>query len=443
MCPAIDINGTQLGTHNTPEPRKPNVFAAFSVRNFRILWIGRVTSNMSRQMREFLRAWIVWESTRSPLRLGIVSASLAWPMLFMPFVGGFLADRLDRRLVLKFTETALVFLWGIVAALVYFQQIQWWHFIVSGLVSGVIQSIGRPGHQAILGNIVQETHMPSAVALDTAADTWPRAAGPAIGGILMGIIGVRITFLLHVFGQIFTAITIFLLRWNPSEERLKQTENGSVGSFFGGFRYVWNERILFGLIGLGVCYAMVGSSVHFLMPVFADAILKVGATGLGFLMTSSTIGASLGSLVVVILVNFPRRGYLLFVVACINVGFLLLFSRSDTFSLSICIIVGMGMANVMFRAFRVTLMQILTPNHLKGRVISFQTAIQGMSWIGVLFMGSLAEILSTQMGISIGPVKLGGNIPSGAADTVLIGAILYGIATLAFFWLVPSLRRFR
>ena len=103
----------------------------------------------------------------------------------------------------------------------------------------------------------------------------------------------------------------------------------------------------------------------------------------------------------------------------------------------------MGMANVMFRAFRVTLMQILTPNHLKGRVISFQTAIQGMSWIGVLFMGSLAEILSTQMGISIGPVKLGGNIHNGAADTVLIGAILYGIATLAFFWLVPSLRRFR
>jgi MFS family permease len=394
-------------------------------------------------MREFLRAWIVWESTKSPLRLGIVSASLALPMLFMPFVGGFLADKLDRRLVLKFTETALIFLWGIVAALVYFQQIQWWHFIVSGLVSGVIQSIGRPGHQAILGNIVSQSYMPSAIALDTAADTWPRAAGPAIGGILMGIIGVRLTFLLHVFGQIFTAITIFLLRWDTSEERLKRIRNDFRGSFFDGFSHVWNERILFGLIGLGICYAMVGSSVHFLMPVFADAILNVGATGLGFLMTSSTIGASLGSLAVISLVNFPRRGYLLFAVACINAAFLFGFSRSETFSLSICIIIGMGMVNVLFRAFRVTLMQVLTPNHLKGRVISFQTAIQGMSWIGVLFMGSIAEILSTQTGISFGPLKLGGNISSGAADTVLIGAILYGVTTILFFWLVPSLRRFK
>jgi hypothetical protein len=76
-------------------------------------------------------------------------------------------------------------------------------------------------------------------------------------------------------------------------------------------------------------------------------------------------------------------------------------------------------------------------------VISFQTAIQGMSWIGVLFMGSIAEILSTQTGISFGPLKLGGNISSGAADTVLIGAILYGVTTILFFWLVPSLRRFK
>lgn len=443
MDPNLDDTGAQPEVEAVPSLRKPSVFSAFSEWNFRILWIGRVTSNMSRQMREFLRAWIVWESTRSPLRLGVVSASLAWPMLFMPFIGGFLADKLDRRLVLKFTETALVFLWGTVAALVYLQYIQWWHFIVSGLVSGIIQSIGRPGHQAILGNIVKTEHMPSAVALDTAADTWPRAAGPAIGGILIGVIGVRTTFALHVFGQIFTAVTIFLLRWNPSEQRAKQIEQGPVGSFFGGFHYVWNERILFGLIGLGICYAMVGGSVHFLMPVFADAILKVGGTGLGFLMTSSTIGASVGSLLVVGLSSFSRRGYLLFGVACVNAILLFSFSRSEVFPLSIGIIVGMGMANVMFRAFRITLMQVLTPNYLKGRVFSFQTAIQGMSWIGVLCMGSIAELLSNPNGVSFGTIALGGGISRGAADTVLIASILYGVVTIAFFWFVPTLRRFR
>jgi len=439
--PEIPSNSQMTGTGSSKKMN--DLIAAFEIPNFRLLWAGRVTSNMARSMRNFLRVWVVWETTNSPLRLGIVSASLAWPMLFMPFVGGFLADKLDQKRLLQFTEVGLAILWGVIAVLVFTGRIEWWHFIISGLLSGFIQSIGRPVHQAILGNIVDPKRLPNAVALDTAADTWPRAAGPALGGVLMGFIGLRWTFVLHVLGQVFTALTIFLLNWNPVN-RLNQPASQGIGNqFFDGFRYVWNEPVLFGLIGLGVCFAMIGGSVHFLMPLFADLILGVGGSGLGFLMTASTLGASAGSLLVVLFSKFPFRGYLLLGVAILNTALLFSFSRSSVFLASLVIVMGMGMANVMFRSFRVVAMQVLTPNSIRGRVMSFQTSIQGMGWIGVLVMGSLAEVLSRSQGLNLRIVKLGGDPIQGGADTVLVSSIMYGLVSIGFFALVPALRRFK
>jgi MFS family permease len=415
---------------------------AFEEPNFRLLFAGRVTSNMARQMRVFLRAWIVWETSGSPFLLGFVTSSLAWPMLFMPFVGGFLADKIDRRRLLKYTESLLVVLWASVAFLVYFEYIQWWHFVISSVLSGVIQSIGRPGHQAILGSIVDKERLPNAVALDSIADTWPRVAGPAVGGLLIGAIGTGWLFWMTSLGQLFTAITIFLLRWNPEEQRERQRRAGHSGSFFEGFKHVWREKVLFGLIGLGVAFAMIGGSAMFMMPIFADAILGVGGSGLGAIMTVSTIGASMGGLAVVFLSNFRHRGYVLFAVAMLNAVVIVAFSRSEIFLVSLVFVFGMGMAQVMFRTMRIVAMQILTPDDLRGRVMSFQTTVQGMTWIGVLIMGSLAEGLSRRS-VDLGFMTLGGDVASGAADTVLISGILYGIISLAFFTFSPALRRFK
>ena len=432
--------------------------AAFDNGNFRLLWAGRVTSNMARQMRVFLRAWIVWEITDSPLLLGLVTSSLAWPMLFMPFVGGFLADKFDRRRLLKYTESSLTILWAVVAALVYFEFVEWWHFMISSVLSGVIQSIGRPGHQAILGSIVAKNRLANAVALDNIADTWPRVAGPALGALLIAAIGTGWLFWMTAVGQLFTAITIFLLKWDPVEQRARQRGDGSRRSFFDGFRHVWREKVLLGLIGLGVAFAMIGGAAGFLMPIFADAILGdslatlgiAGGAGLGYLMTVSTIGTSVGALFVVFMTNFGHRGYLLFAVAILNTIVIIAFSRSDLFFISLGLVFFMGIAQVMFRTMRVVAMQILTPDDLRGRVMSFQTTVQGMTWVGVLIMGSAAEFLTTNTWnlsfttswMSFEHV-LGGSIARAAADTVMIAGILYGIISVLFFLLFPALRRFR
>jgi MFS family permease len=398
---------------------------------------------MARQMRVFLRAWIVWDTSGSPLLMGIVVSSLSWPMLFMPFVGGWLADKIDRRRLLKITESLLVVLWAVVAAMVYFQYIVWWHFVISSVLSGIIQSIGRPTHQAILGSIVDKRRLPNAVALDNIADSWPRVGGPLIGALLISVIGTGWLFWMTSLGQLFTAITIFMLDWDPVEQREKQRRGGHSSSFLEGFKYIWHEKVLLGLVSLGVVFAMIGGAAGFLMPIFADAILGVGASGLGLLMTAQTIGASIGAFLVLILARFGRRGYLLMVVALLNSMVVVAFSRSEVLLISMVFVVGMGMGQVMFRTMRLVMLQILTPDDLRGRVTSFQTVIQGMMWIGVLIMGSIAELLGRSGGVDLGFIRLGGDIASGAADTVLIGGILYGIVSLIFFILFPALRRFK
>ena len=187
---------------------------------------------------------------------------------------------------------------------------------------------------------------------------------------------------------------------------------------------------------------MVGSAAMFLLPIFADAILGVGASGLGYIMTASTIGTSIGALIVVMLSEFKHRGYLLFFVAMANTFVILAFSRSEIFVLSLMLVFFMGISQMMFRSMRMIAMQILTPNELRGRVLSFETTVQGTTWIGTLIMGSIAEYL-THNQIYVGTITLGGNAMSGAADAVLISGILYGTISIIFFSIFGSMRRFR
>lgn len=429
-----------------PVGRVRGSVTAFEIGNFRILWAGRASSNMARQMRVFLRGWMVWQLTDSIVLMGVVTSSLAWPMIFMPFLGGFLADKIDRRLLAKVTESLLVVLWAAVAVLIILDMIHWWHFMVSSVLSGVIQSIGRPGHQALLGSIVDKRRLSNAAAWDNVADTWPRIAGPGLGGILVVVIGAGwegILFASTAAMQLFTAITVFLLDWNPEEQRAKQRGSGDRGSFLEGFKYVWNEKVLFGLVSIGVTFSVIGGAAGVMLPIFADVMLGEGAPGFGYLLTASTLGGAVGALTVVSLSNFGRRGYLLLAVAVLNTGLLIAFAKSDVFLLTMVIVFGMGLAQVMFRAMRIVAMQVLAPDDLRGRVMSFQTSIQGMSFIGVLLLSGMAEMLRRPGGLDLGFMQLGGSIASGVSDTVLISGIAYGVVTLIFFAVLPALRNFK
>ncbi len=405
-------------------------FAAFEHRNFRLLWAGRFSSNMGRMLRVFLRGWVVWQLTDSTLLMGLVISSLSWPMLFMPFIGGVVADRVDRRKLLIVTETMLVILWAVVSLLLTLDMIEWWHFVVSSVASGVIQSFGRPGHLAMVADVVDKETLPNAVALDTAAQTWPGVTGPALGVLLIPVIGVAGGFWLTTATQLITVITILKLDWTV-KEHAEETGGGAGSSMVEGFRYVAGQPVLLGLFTLGVLSALFAQSYNFLLPVFADEILGLGgdtqgAQGLGVLMTGSAIGASVGSAVVVGLSGYRRRGPLLLVAVMIFATLIVAFSRSEIFWLSMILLFFMRIMGMLTQTINMTVMQLQAPDHLRARVMSLRVFTMGLSPFGVMIMGTLAE-----------PTILG--VP----DAVMLGGVVYAAATLVLFAVTPSLRQFR
>ncbi|MBI2855473.1 MAG: MFS transporter [Chloroflexi bacterium] len=393
-------------------------------RNFALLMAGRFTSNMGRSMREFARAWLVLELTGSPLRLGLVSASLAFPSMFMPFFAGVVADRVDRRKLLLYTEFMLVVLWVAVSVDITLGYVEWWHLMVSAIFSGMIQSFGRTGHQAILGNVVAKGDLHKAVALDSVAQHWPNAGGLLLAIPLIGTIGVEGLFWLTALGQLVTGITLLLMHWKyeaPAEARRKRNFRED---FIDGFKYIGGESVLVGLILITAAATLLGGASQFLMPFFARDILGVGAEGLGVLLLASTIGVSFGSLLVVSASSIPRRGMLLLGAVVLYALFKVGFSQSEIFYLSVGLVFGMGMSNTLGTTMVQMIMQLMAPDHLRGRVMSMRVSMQGLSWIGVLALGALAELV-------------------GAANTVLIAAIVSGLVSVAIFAIMPGLRKFK
>ena len=182
--------------------------------------------------------------------------------------------------------------------------------------------------------------------------------------------------------------------------------------------------MLLGLILIGAAATLFGGAIQFLMPFFARDILDVGAQGLGVLLLFSSLGVSIGSLVVVSVSNIPRRGLLLMLAVILGTLIRVGFSQSEIYYLSLGLVFGMGMFNTLRMTMVRMIMQLMTPDHLRGRVMALQVSIQGLSWIGVLAMGGLAEIV-------------------GASDTVLIGALVSGFVSLVIFARMRSVREFQ
>tara|TARA_B100000029_G_scaffold490689_1_gene549983 strand:- start:346 stop:945 length:600 start_codon:yes stop_codon:yes gene_type:complete len=190
-------------------------------------------------------------------------------------------------------------------------------------------------------------------------------------------------------------------------------------------QHIKKESIIVALVSLGLLSSLFAGSYNFLLPIFADDILGVGETGLGILMTVGALGGALGSLIVVAASNARRgRGMILISISIIKTIALVAFSQAHIFPIAMAAMFFMGSTQVMFMTMLTIAMQQLAPDHLRGRIMSLRVIFMGFSPFGVLIMGTIAEL-------------------HGASNTVLLGALLYGLTSLLVLLMTPTLRRFQ
>ncbi|HEV2122475.1 MAG TPA: MFS transporter, partial [Chloroflexota bacterium] len=369
--------------------------------NFRLYWTGALLSNVGTWMQTLAQNWLVYELTGSALLLGTVAFLQGLPSLFLSLVGGVLADRIERRRLMLTTQVAQMLLAFLLAGLTLAGVVRVEHIMVIAFLSGLVNAVNTPVRQGIISDLVPRSDLQNAIAVSSAQFQTSQLLGPAIAGVVVATIGAGWAFLLNGLSFVAVIVSLVLLRlppWKPpTKVPLWQSAKEGIG-------YVFRHETMATLVLIAAVPAMFGRPAQqSLMPVFAESVLHVGATGLGALMSASGAGALSGALLVASLGNARRRG-LLQLGAGIAYGLaLLLFAMSRRFELSLALLFAGSACSMVFSSINQTFLQTLAPDAMRGRVLSVLTLTTfGMMPLGGMLAGAAAERWGASTTVGIG-----------------------------------------
>jgi MFS family permease len=382
--------------------RWPESLRALRHRNYQLFFAGQLISLIGTWMDQVAEAWLVYRLTGSALLLGTVAFASQIPVFLLAPIGGALADRVDRRKILIFTQSAMMFLTFILAWVTLSHRVKIWQVVTLAALTGVVNAIDLPARQSFVVDMVSRADLVNAIALNSSMFNGARIVGPALAGIVVAAIGEGWCFFAN--GVSFLAVIAGLAMMKMNRPRMA-IEGSPLEIIIEGFKFVGQSgpvRALMLLLGL-VSFTAMPYAV--LMPLFADKILHGGAQALGLLMGCSGIGALCGALTLAM--RKTLKGLSVWVaVSCAGFGLaLLMFSFSRTLWLSAALLVPTGFCMMIQMASSNTLIQSMVPDRLRGRVMSvYAMTFMGMAPMGALLAGSLAHKLGAPMTVGLGGV---------------------------------------
>lgn len=408
-----------------PENGKHDAYAVLRMKDFRIFLFARFFTTVASQMQTLIVGWQVYELTKDALALGLTGLAEAIPNIAVVLYAGHVADKFNRKRVISLF--ALIFVVG-TAFLLYFTFHSKEMYALFGVVpiylvialTGIARAFLYPAFVALMSQIVPRQLYGNAATWNST--TWHIAAitGPAVGGLVYGFFGVKVAYF-SVIGIMALAQVIFLFVKNYPVPHFDKTERLR-HRLTSGLKFVFSNQLLSSSMTLDMLAVLFGGAVA-LLPIFAAEILMVGPQGLGFLRAAPMAGAVLMSLILSYRPPMEKAGRnLLIGVAGFGLS-IILFALSKNYYLSFFLLFASGMFDNISVVIRSTMMQLVTPDEMRGRVAS----------VNSIFVGSSNEIGAFESGVA---AKLMGLVPSvifGGGMTVLIVGITARMA--------PMLRR--
>lgn len=350
-------------------------------------------------MQTLAQGWLVWRLTESALWLGIIGAMSQLPSLLLGSIGGVLVDRTPKKRVLYITQTGLAISAMTLTVLVFTETVNEWHILIIATISGTFMAVDAPARLAFVGDLVGKEDIGNAVALNSSTFNAARLVGPSIAGILVPLFGEGVCFLVNGFSYLSLIFTLSLMRnlpppsGNLTEPIMKQLRDAYV--------YIVNSPVHRVLIRNVIFLTIFGFSYTTLLPMVADVILGKGAGGLGILMGAGGIGALLGGLWQASMEKESKRGWVV-MMGMAGLGLaLVIFSLSKQFEISVIAMMMAGFAGISMLASTNTLLQQLTPDHLRGRVLGFYTSsFLGFGPIGAVLLGIVAHSFGPRVALA-------------------------------------------
>jgi len=373
------------------------LLSSLRYRNFRLLWIGTALSHTGDFMQVMAQGWLVWQLTDSTLLLGIVGFCQALPRLLLSAVGGVIVDRTDRRRLLLVTQGLAMGQAFLFWALVYYDLIQYWQILVLVVILGAVNSIHQTARHSLIRIIIPRDQIVNAVALHSSLANFTKIVGPSLAGVLISIIGVAGCLFINALSFSAIIVSLWMMDLPPWEKDERPKEFWS--EFSEGFQYVRSNHRIYAALLMAYILALLGSPYSRFLPIFATDILHMGAVGFGLLLSAPAIGAVISGLFLASLGKFRLRNYVLFAIAISFSLFLILFALSRSMVLSLAFLTLVGASQMTFRSMLNARLQMETPSHLLGRVLSLLFMDRGLWSFGTLLIGSLATLIGTPWAI--------------------------------------------
>jgi MFS family permease len=374
--------------------------SAFRHRDFALFWVALVTSSFAMTMASVAIGWQVYSVRENPLDLGLVGLAEFLPLLLLAIPAGNLADRLPRRSLYAFAIVVDVIVVALLLVVTSRGAGSVLPFFGLALLTGCASAIGAPAGRALTPSLVPQEILVSALAQRSIAFQLSLVAGPAVGGILFAI-RAELVYAVAIVLQVVALGCVLALR----KGRVAVTE-GSVGldEVLGGVRHIRRTKVLFGAISLDLFAVLFGGAVA-LLPIFAKDILEVGPTGLGFLRTAPAIGSFAAALLIARFSIRRRAGPTLFVVVA---GFgvcMIVFGLSREMWLSMIALALAGAFDMVSVVLRSTILPLVTPDELRGRVNAVEMVfISGSNELGAFESGVAAALVGAVPAVVLGGV---------------------------------------
>ncbi len=385
----------------------PRGLGALQERNYVLYIAGQFTSQLGSWAEQTAVAWILYELTNSPLLLGLSGLARAVPMIALTLIGGAVADRVSRRALLLFTESAMLALSLAVGLLALVGRLEFWHLYVLSFASGALSAFSVPARQAMFAGLVPRSDMQSAVKLNAVAVRSGALLGPSLGGVALAYGGYALPFLVNAATFLAMVTALAAMRLLPAP----RTDSGSSGAglwagMTGGLSFVWRNPLLKVALALEVVSGLFGHNVT-LITIIARDVIATGPEGLGLLLSALAAGALL-AMMVMVAVEVKRHVRVILAAGAAYTGLLAAFALSPWLALSMVLLFALGAADGAWAVTRNSLAQLLVPDELRGRVMSVVVlATRGSAPLGRLQGGFLAGLVGGPAAVLFGAAVVG------------------------------------
>ena len=372
-------------------------FSALKVRNYRLYWFGQLISQTGSWMQTTAQAWLVLQLTHSPFALGLVTTLQFLPIMLFSLIGGVISDRMSKHRLILITQTAALIQAVLFGGLVIGGAIQLWHVYVLAALTGLVNAIDNPARQAFAVELVGREHLTNAVALNSMLFNGARIVGPAMAGLIIAgagspLLGIGVVLLLNAVSFVAVIAGLLLMDRGAFLDLPPAQPGRMLERLLEGLQYVWRTPAVLLIMIIVASIGTFGYNFSVVLPLLSGFVLHTDAAGFGGLSAFLGIGSLVGALATAYAGKVTVRRL---IVGSTCFGLLLgAVALSTNYALSGALLVALGLAGILFSTSANTLLQLLAPDALRGRVMSlYMLLFAGSTPIGGLLIGTLSNII--------------------------------------------------